>query len=54
MKSDRDINMIQQEYVVFTDVMYLTVGYNADLLSGLLVDVNTTSNMPTVWGSKSL
>ncbi|XP_078371550.1 voltage-dependent calcium channel subunit alpha-2/delta-1-like isoform X2 [Oculina patagonica] len=27
---------------------------NADLLSGLLVDVNVTSDLPTVWNSKSL
>ncbi len=37
-----------------TVVLYLTVGNNADLLSGLLVDVNVTSDLPTVWNSKSL
>ena len=31
-----------------------SVGHNGDLLSGLLIDVNVTSDLPTVWSSKSL
>ena len=30
-------------------VLYLTVGKNGDLLTGLLVDVNVTSEMPINW-----
>ena len=35
-------------------VLYLTVGENRALLSGLLVDVNVTYGMPTVWKNKPL
>ena len=35
-------------------VLCLIVGKNGDLLTGLLVDVNATSGMPSVWKNKSL
>lgn len=40
-----------REYVFIYRVLYLTVGKNTDLLTGLLVDVNATVEMPAVWES---